>query len=253
MARNRTLRGAARLYMVLRTRIGSKYDPNSAQQSALLFQYFKINQVQRWTKVLKKAHMVRVDKSGCIYFSKISNFDTPILNEKGIEIQTRHVSIPDQVLKSSAEWSNFLCCVDQADYAVSMKTSKRTKKRAMCFAVDNNPSGVVIYKGHVIPSKNLSAHSSIVQGVACSSYAKSAGVHKSTASRRRKKGARAGYYDLARWYYVPEVELTAETRFQLMGLELGNWDPNCIVMVDGRYLYEAPTQLIIQADFFCMR
>lgn len=252
LSRNRAYKGAGRLYLAIRHNIGSRYDPSDVSQKAFLLQYFKVNQIQRLSKILVQHKLARRNAAGILFLTSVSTIVAPMYGKSGRRVKERHVDVPLSVLQDNEKWSEFVNGVDWSDLAMSMKTSSKTKKRSKFYSVDKNNWGTVVMNGRSFPARDLSADSRVVQGLSNSVYAQSAGCHKSTASRRRRKGMKSGIYDLARWFHDLPENVTAWDRqhAELAGIE--NWDPNRLVFVDGVMKYEAPSQLLIR-DIFTVR
>lgn len=256
LSRNRQIRGAGRLFVVIRHKIGSVYHPDNADQKAILLQFFSVNQIQRYSKLLVQHKLARRNTAGSIFLTKISAIVPDAFNKQGKRIKTRHVEIPDWVLKNGSDWSNYVCGIDWADLAWSMKYSKGTKRKALNWSVEQQTRGTVLFGGRVMPAQQLvqSADSRHIQGVSNGIYAGITGVHKSTASRRRKKGAIGGVYQLARWFEDMtvritdwHVELIRHAGMVPQGCE--KHDLNAVVFVDGSYRYETVCQ-IVMPDIF---
>lgn len=253
LARNRPIRGAGRLFLTIYLKIGGQFYPQNPDHQAVLSPFFNKNQIQRFLKILVEHKLCRRDRHGNIHLTSISKTLCPKRLPDGYRIKSRHIEVPDSVLADSSEYNQFINAVDWSDLALSIKHSKDTKKRARLYAVDVNTWGTVVKNGRSIPANKLSIDSSKVQGVANSLYARCASVHKSTASRRRKKGLAAGLYDLYRWYSKLEEGVTVRDRQAAKKAGLENWNPDRMVIVDGKMCYEQPSQLIIDTSVFIKR
>lgn len=249
LQKNRSLRGAGRLYMVLSMKIGSKYHVDNAAETEILLQYFQKFQIKRWLLVLKEAGLVRIDRSGNVYLTTRKKFAPDLVDKNGRRLKERHVEVPARVLENHHLWLDFIASISMLDFTISMRQSSRMKKRSKGYAADQNPSGRLLFKGRLISPKELSVDSVMSQGVASKLYAEHCGVHKSTASRQRKRGSRFGHFFLARSFYPLETQITSG---DVLGLRRFGKEFNGekVVYVGGAYMEEAPAQIIVMQNPF---